>query len=420
MSDTQHSPRVAIIGGGPAGLMAAEAARDAGAQVDLFEAKGSVGRKFLIAGKGGLNLTHSEAREAFDARFGDRRAIVSTWLDDFDPPALRDWARALGVDTYVGSSGRVFPLDRKAAPLLRAWVRRLRDSGVRFHVHHRWRGWNDVGQLIFETPDGEVPRSTDTVVLALGGGSWPQLGSDGAWVPLLRDRGVDIADLQPSNCGFDVDWSEHFAQRHAGAPLKPVIASVSTAAGEQTLQGECVVTTTGLEGSLIYALSSALRDMIQTQGRATLYLDLAPGRTLERLRRDLSQARGGRTLSEHLRRHAGITGAKAGLLHEALGRNCDDMTLLATTIKRLPLVLKRPRPLGEAISTAGGVRLESLTDELMLQAGHAIPDGVFCAGEMLDWEAPTGGYLLSACFASGRRAGRAAAQWLNARDRPAV
>jgi uncharacterized flavoprotein (TIGR03862 family) len=236
---------------------------------------------------------------------------------------------------------------------------------------------------------------------------------------LLRERGVDVAELQPSNCGFDVGWSEHFAQRHAGAPLKPVVAAVSTPAGERTLQGECVVTATGLEGSLIYALSAALRDTIQSHGAATLHLDLAPGRTKEKLQRDLSLPRGGRTLSEHLRRHAGITGAKAGLLHEVLGRNCDDMALLATTIKRLPLRLVRARPLTEAISTAGGIRLEGLTQQLMLKTGTRLSDGVFFAGEMLDWEAPTGGYLLNACFASGRRAGQAAAEWLKSQpDRP--
>jgi uncharacterized flavoprotein (TIGR03862 family) len=415
MSVSRHPHRLAVIGGGPAGLMAAEAARAAGVQVDVYEAKGSVGRKFLIAGKGGLNLTHSDARDAFDARYGARRDAVSAWLDDFDAHALRDWARGLGIDTYVGSSGRVFPMDRKAAPLLRGWVRRLRESGVQFHAHHRWTGWDDDNALRFTTPEGERLVVADAVVLALGGGSWPQLGSDGAWVPLLRDRGVSVAELQASNCGFDADWSTHFAQRHAGAPIKPVVAHWTTAAGEQALQGECVATATGLEGSLVYALSPMLRDAIAADGHVTLHLDLAPGRTRERLRDALSQPRAGRSLSEHLRRHAGIDGVKAGLLYEVLGKTAgEDPARLADAIKRLPIVLKRPRPLDEAISTAGGVRMDAMDDVLMLRADGDLPAGVFCAGEMLDWEAPTGGYLLTACFASGLRAGRGAADWLAA------
>jgi len=404
--------RLAIIGGGPAGLMAAEVARAAGVDVDIYEAKGSVGRKFLIAGKGGLNLTHSERRPGFDARYGDRHGAVADWLDEFDGDAIRDWARGLGIDTYVGSSGRVFPLDRKAAPLLRGWVRRLREDGVRFHVHHRWTGWSD-GALRFETPEGERLLHAGATLLALGGGSWPQLGSDGAWVPWLRGRDIDVASLQPSNCGFDVDWSTHFASRHAGAPLKPVIAHWTDASGTgHALQGECVVTKSGVEGSLVYALSSTLRDAIARDGDATLLLDLAPGRELERLERELAKPRAGRSLSEHLRRQTGIGGVKAALLFEVLGKACgDDIALLARTIKRLPLQLQRPRPIEEAISSAGGVRLEAMDASLML---HAMP-GVFCAGEMLDWEAPTGGYLLTACFASGRRAGLGAVEWLRRR-----
>ena len=403
--------RLAIVGGGPAGLMAAEVARAAGVDVDLYEAKGSVGRKFLIAGKGGLNLTHSQPRPGFDTRYGARASEVGAWLDGFDGESLRDWARELGVDTYVGTSGRVFPMDRKAAPLLRAWIRRLRDGGVRFHVHHRWLGWRD-GRLLFETPHGDVLANADAVILALGGGSWPQLGSDGAWVPWLRERGIDVAALLPSNCGFDIGWSEHFASRHAGAPLKPVVAHwVDANGGAQSLQGECVVTATGIEGSLVYALSTMLRDRITREGSATLVLDLAPGRDATRVERELAKPRDGRSLSEHLRRQVGIEGVKAALLFEILGRDGgDDIALLARTIKRLPLRLVRPRPPAEAISSAGGVRLEAMDASLMLQA---MP-GVFCAGEMLDWEAPTGGYLLTACFASGRRAGLGAVKWLTA------
>ena len=390
--------------------MAAEVACAAGIKVHLFEAMGSVGRKFLIAGKGGLNLTHSEPRPAFDARYRERANAVGAWLDDFDADALREWARGFGVDSYVGSSGRVFPMDRKAAPLLRGWVRRLREAGVQFHVQHRWQGWDDAGALQFSTPNGESNFNVDAVVLALGGGSWPQLGSDGAWVDTLAARGIDIAPLQPANCGFDIGWSEFLAKRHAGAPLKPVIAHWRDAAGiEHALQGECVLTETGIEGSLVYAISTDLRDAITRDGETTLQLDLAPGRELERLQRDLEKPRNGRSLSEHLRRQSGIEGAKSALLHEVLDKTAlQNMSRVAAIIKRLPLRLLRPRPMAEAISTAGGVRLESLDDVLMLE--HM--PGVFCAGEMLDWEAPTGGYLLTACFASGLRAGRGAVEWL--------
>ena len=407
---------LAIIGGGPAGLMAAQVAREAGLEVDLFEAKGSVGRKFLIAGKGGLNLTHGEPRPGFDARYGERAAQVGRWLDDFDGPALRDWAAGFGVETYVGTSGRVFPMDRKAAPLLRGWVRRLREAGVRFHVQHRWTGWADDGALRFETPDGDEQRvHAQATVLALGGGSWPELGSDGAWEPWLRQAGIDVAPLQPSNCGFDVDWSEHFVARHAGAPLKPVVALWQDLQGmPHALQGECVVSAHGVEGSLVYALSATLRGLIARDGQARLELDLVPGRDLARLRADLAKPRSGRSLSEHLRRQAGITGVKAALLHEVLPRPLtDDADVLASTLKRLPLRLRRPRPMAEAISSAGGVRLEALDDALMVRARP----GVFCAGEMLDWEAPTGGYLLTACFASGLRAGRGALAYLDALPR---
>ena len=410
MTQPLPPPDVAIIGGGPAGLMAAEVARAAGLSVAVFDAKGSVGRKFLIAGKGGLNLTHAEPRPGFDARYRERQAEVAAWLDDFDGDALREWARGLGVDTYVGSSDRVFPLDRKAAPLLRGWVRRLRASGVQFHMHHRWIGWSDDGALQFETPGGASQVQPRATVLALGGGSWPQLGSDGAWVATLAGRGVDVAPLKPSNCGFDIDWTPHFVQRHAGAPLKPVVAHWTDEYGNaRQLQGECVATESGIEGSLVYALSPMLREAIERDGQATLHLDLAPGRTRERLQLDLSKPRGKRSRSEHLRRQAGIDGVKAALLHEVLApTDFDDAARVAGTIKRLPLVLRRARPMAEAISTAGGVRLEALDDALMLAS---IP-GVFCAGEMLDWEAPTGGYLLTACFASGLLAGRGAVEWL--------
>ncbi|MBE1162945.1 TIGR03862 family flavoprotein [Dyella acidiphila] len=416
-STAHHSPSLAIIGGGPAGLMAAETARAHGIEVDLYEAKGSVGRKFLIAGKGGMNLTHGEARPAFDQRYAERADAVGTWLDDFDADALRAWALGLGVDTFVGSSGRVFPRDLKAAPLLRAWVHRLRESGVRFHVHHRWLGWNDDGALRFATPTGEHRVTPSAAIFALGGGSWPQLGSDGAWQAVLAARQVDIAPLQAANCGFDIGWSEYLSTRYAGAPLKPVVAHWRDASGHgHRRQGECVLTATGIEGSLIYALSATLREAIARHGQTTLELDLAPDRSPERLQQDLAKPRGSRSLGEHLRRHTGLSGVKVALLHEVLDKpQLDDLHTLARTIKRLPLRLTQARPIAEAISSAGGVRLEGLDDALMLRA---LP-GVFCAGEMLDWEAPTGGYLLTACFASGYRAGRGAATWLARTHAPA-
>jgi uncharacterized flavoprotein (TIGR03862 family) len=403
-------PRVAIIGGGPAGLMAAEVARAAGAEAHLYDSLGSVGRKFLVAGKGGLNLTHSENTQTFVARYGERRNDVARWLQEFDAAAVREWARGLGVETFVGSSGRVFPLDLKAAPLLRGWVRRLHASGVVFHVRHRWLGWDGAGALRFAHADGEHCLRTDAVVLALGGGSWPVLGSDAAWVPLLVERGIAIAPLVPSNCGFDVRrWSEHFAQRHAGHPLKPVIVEWTAADGSSIRQqGEFVVTATGIEGSLIYAFSARLRDAIAAQGCTEIRVDLVPGRDAKRLARDLALPRGKRSLSEHLRRHAGIDGVKAGLLYETLTKEeMQNPARVAATLKSVPLTLVRPRPIDEAISSGGGVRFDALAPSLMLKK---LP-GIFCAGEMIDWEAPTGGYLLTACFASGRIAGASAAQW---------
>jgi uncharacterized flavoprotein (TIGR03862 family) len=417
MSSTPTHLSLAIIGGGPAGLMAAETARAAGASVDVFDAKGSVGRKFLIAGKGGMNLTHGEPKPDFIQRYGARAREVGEWLNDFDADDLRTWARGLGVETFVGSSGRVFPSDLKAAPLLRGWVRRLREDGVHFHVHHRWLGWSDDGALRFATPDGERLVRADAVVLAMGGGSWPELGSDGEWQAPLAARGVDVSPLVPSNCGFDIGWSEHLATRFAGTPLKPVVIHLRDKDGkEHSRQGECVITATGIEGSLIYAYSSILRDAIAAHGSTTIALDLSPDRPLERLRADLAKPRGSRSMSEHLRRHTGLTGVKAALLHEVLDREqFHDTGTLARTIKQLPLRLSQPRPIDEAISSGGGVRLEALSPQLMLTA---VP-GVFCAGEMLDWEAPTGGYLLTACFASGQRAGLGAAAWIKQSPVPA-
>ncbi|MFZ1390510.1 MAG: TIGR03862 family flavoprotein [Dokdonella sp.] len=405
-----NSKRVVVIGGGPAGLMAAESAVAHGASVDLYDRMGSVGRKFLIAGKGGLNLSHSEPLQQFVTRFGQRQHEVARWLERLGPDALRAWASGLGVETFVGSSGRVFPKDLKAAPLLRGWVRRLRANGVRFHVQQRWTGWDDTGALRLVGIAGEQRVAADAVVLALGGASWPILGSDGAWFPLLRECDFDLAPLQPSNCGFDVGWSAFLRKRFAGAPIKPVAIGWTGADDSRIYrQGEFVLTENGIEGSLVYSLSARLRDAIATTGSTTIEIDLAPGRDAARLERDLSRPRGSHSLAKHLHRHAGIDGAKAALLHEVLERDVfNDPARLAAAIKALPLCLLRPRPLDEAISSAGGVRLEALDEHLMVRN----KPGVFCAGEMLDWEAPTGGYLLTAAIASGLVAGAGAAAWL--------
>ena len=398
--------RVAIIGGGPAGLMAAEhLATVDGLQVDVFDAMPSLGRKFLMAGKGGMNITHSEALPAFIGRYGARAAEVGRMVEAFPPSALRDWIHGLGIETFVGTSGRVFPTEMKAAPLLRAWLHRLREAGVRFHVRHRWTGWDTAGQLLFSTPQGPLTVAPDACVLALGGGSWARLGSDGAWVSTLQAKAIPVAPLRPANCGFDVAWSPVFRERFAGAPVKAVIATV----GALRQQGEFNITANGIEGGLIYAVSAPLRDELIAGGAGVLSLDLAPGRDLARLTADLAKPRGRDSLSNHLRRRAGIEGVKAALLREC----CTSDTLnhpasLAAAIKALPLRVVAARPLDEAISSAGGVAFEGLNEHLMLSG---LP-GCFVAGEMLDWEAPTGGYLLTACFASGRCAALGAVRWL--------
>jgi uncharacterized flavoprotein (TIGR03862 family) len=407
------SRRAIVIGGGPAGLMAADVLAAGGVEVDLYDAMPSVGRKFLLAGKGGMNITHAEAFDAFAGRYGARRAEVMPWLDGFTPQQVRDWIHGLGIDTFVGSSGRVFPLEMKAAPLLRAWLHRLREAGVRFHMRHRWLGWRD-GALLFATPDGERLERADAVVLALGGASWARLGSDGAWVPLLQEKSVEVAPLVPMNCGFEADWSEHFASRHAGAPLTTVALAVDGVPGADGTpvfrKGQFVVTASGIEGSLVYALSAPIRDAIAAQGSATVWIDLLPDHSLARVLAEVTYPRGARSMASHLQSRLGIKGVKSGLLHECLSKEAHaDPVRLAQALKALPLVLVRPRPIDEAISSGGGVRFAS-----MAGAGgmlRALP-GVFVAGEMVDWEAPTGGYLLTACFGSGRAAGRAAREWL--------
>jgi uncharacterized flavoprotein (TIGR03862 family) len=436
---------VIVVGAGPAGLMAADVLSAAGIAVDVYDAMPSVGRKFLLAGKGGLNLTHSEPAGIFATRYGAQQAVVAPWLSEFGAAQLCDWAKGLGVDTFVGTSGRVFPTDMKAAPLLRAWLHRLRHSsaggqaakgGVKFHMRHRWVGWHGAslragqgdgsgdgdsdgetadGALVFDTPLGQVGAKADAVVLALGGGSWARLGSDGAWVPVLAACGVAVAPLLPSNCGFDVQggWSAHFATRFAGQPFKSVALSFSAAPRGKppafARKGEFVATATGVEGSLIYAASSGLRDEISACGKATFYLDLLPDVPAEKVLMEVRHPRGSRSLTSHLKSRLHLEGIKAGILHELLTKEqMNDPARLAGAIKALPIVLTAARPLDEAISSAGGVAFEGLDAQLML----ANLPGVFCAGEMLDWEAPTGGYLITACLSSGWHAGQGVIRYL--------
>ncbi|MDP1691320.1 MAG: TIGR03862 family flavoprotein [Burkholderiaceae bacterium] len=401
-----------VIGGGPAGLMAAEVLAAGGARVELFDAMPSVGRKFLLAGKGGLNLTHSEALPAFVSRYGARAPQVTQWLQALSPQALRDWAAALGIQTFVGSSGRVFPIDLKAAPLLRAWLHRLRERGVVFHMRQRWLGWDAGGALRFASAQGERRVNASVAVLALGGASWQRLGSDGAWRPWLCERGVDVAPLRPANGGFAIAWSEHLRQRHAGAPIKPVVLRFEGCQPPFERQGEFVLSDYGIEGSLVYAASASLRDAIERDGQARLTLDLLPAFDATRVLREVAHPRGSRSLASHLKSRLGLAGVKTALLHELLAREVlADPARLAAAIKALPLTVTSPRPIDEAISSAGGVRLEALDEQLMLR----VMPGVFCAGEMLDWEAPTGGYLLQASMASGRVAGQGALRWIGRR-----
>jgi uncharacterized flavoprotein (TIGR03862 family) len=406
-STARSRPLVAVIGGGPAGLMAAEALAQRGVAVEVFDAMPSVGRKFLLAGVGGMNITHSEAYPGFVARYAERQGEIDALLRGFDAQALRQWIHGLGIETFVGTSGRVFPRDMKAAPLLRAWLKRLREAGVVIHTRHRWLGWSADGALRIAYPQGELQVRADAVVLALGGGSWARLGSDGAWVALLADRGVDISPLQASNCGFEVaSWSELLKSKFAGAPLKNIALAMPGAAPRK---GEFILTAQGVEGSLVYAWSAPLREAINRDGQATLLLDLLPDRPVDKIAQALAKPRGSRSMAKHLHGQLGLDGVKAALLRELTDpATFAEPQRLAAAIKALPITLVRARPLDEAISSAGGVRFEALDEGLML-AG--LP-GVFCAGEMLDWEAPTGGYLLTACFASGLRAGHAAADWL--------
>lgn len=424
MNEEVNSLPVVVVGGGPAGLMAAEVLSAAGVAVHLFDAKPTVGRKFLLAGIGGLNLTHAEELPAFVGRYGERAPECGRWLAAFGPQAIRDWAQGLGIDTFVGSSQRVFPTDMKAAPLLRAWLHRLRHpaSGVpvRFFMRHHWDGQlqpvnNGTWDLRFQSPGSDVTVRARAVLLALGGGSWAKLGSDGRWAEPLRAQGVDVAPLRPANCGFDAavrgraGWSKHLSERFAGQPLKSVGLSVDDGAGRHfSRKGEFVLTATGIEGSLVYAASALIRDTIARDGQATVFLNLRPDLEAERVRREVAHPRGSRSLSSHLKSRLNLSAVHTALLHEVLSpEELHDTQKLAAAIQHLPITLVAARPIDEAISTAGGVRLEALDEGLML-GSHP---GVCCAGEMLDWEAPTGGYLLSACLASGRVAGEALLRW---------
>ncbi|WP_244529117.1 TIGR03862 family flavoprotein [Rhizobium sp. NFR03] len=418
---------IAIIGGGPAGLAAAEILSKTQHAVTVYDAMPTIGRKFLLAGKSGLNLTHAEPYDTFASRFGAANDRLRPALDAFSPKDVRRWAEGLGVETFVGSSGRVFPKAMKASPLLRAWRQRLETRGVTIQTRWRWVGFSDSANdhdLVFETPEGIRTIASHATVLALGGASWPRLGSDARWVPMLEAQGIAVAPFRPANCGFDVAWSEEFAARFAGAPVKSVVATSQDGRTQDgrtqdgrtqdgRTQGEFVITRHGIEGSLVYAHSAALRDRLEAEGQADFVLDLLPGRSLEALTSALEMAPRKASFSNRLRKAARIDGAKLALLREVI-RNADRLPAndLASVLKMLPIPLVRPRPIEEAISSAGGISSGAIDPSGMLR--HM--PGVFVAGEMVDWEAPTGGYLLTACFATGRHAASGLLRWMSGAD----
>ena len=415
MAPPASAQRIAVIGAGPAGLMAAEHIANAGLAVDVFDAMPSVARKFLLAGIGGMNITHAEDYDTLATRYGGAQSQLKPILDDLPPLELRAWIHALGVDTFVGTSQRVFPTDMKAAPLLRAWLHRLRSSGVIFHPRHRWTGWNNntpQDGWVFATPDGEVTHQFDAVVLALGGASWAKLGSDGRWCEPLAQMQVDIAPLKPTNCGFEIPWSDFIRERFAGTPLKNIAVSITDKNGNtEYKKGEFVLSEYGIEGSLIYAISAPLRDLIDTNGEKTaeFFLDWLPNMTVEQIINKLDQPRKGMSFSNVLRKKLNLPALTNALLKECCPTlNNNNSTDVANAIEAMPMRPQQTRPIDEAISSAGGVRFNSTNNDLMLEQ---LP-GVFVAGEMLDWEAPTGGYLLTACFATGKRAGLGVVQWL--------
>jgi uncharacterized flavoprotein (TIGR03862 family) len=400
---------VAVIGAGPAGLMAAEVLAQDGAYVTVYDAMPSAGRKFLMAGRGGLNLTHSEPLPQFLARYREATPHLKAAIEAFPPSALRDWSEALGQETFVGSSGRVFPRAFKASPLLRAWLRRLDSQGVRLVLRHRWTGWDEQGGLRFATPDGAHVVEPNATVLALGGASWLRLGSDGAWAEMLAARGVKISPLRPANSGFTVAWSDIFRDRFEGQPLKGVALTID----QHTVRGEAIVTRAGIEGGAVYALSAELREAVLRDGQATLNIALRPDAAVGELTEKLSAAKGKQSFSNFLRKAANLSPVAIGLLQEAA--KISGMSLashspadLARLIQAVPVQLSGVAPIARAISTAGGISFDELDDAFMLRR---LP-GVFAAGEMLDWEAPTGGYLLQASFATGAAAGRGALKWL--------
>lgn len=401
-----NSKRIAIVGGGPAGLIAAEILSAQNFEVTLYERKSTVGRKFLMAGRGGLNLTHSEDLSSFIQRYGSQSDILNSIIRDFPPQALRDWCEGLGEKTFIGTSGRVFPESFKASPLLKAWIGRLKEQGVTFLHNYDWQGW-DKDSLVFQTPDGVIKVKPDATLLALGGASWPRLGSDGAWAPLLKQQGVDIKPLEPANCGFLVEWSTLFKDKFAGQPLKPVAVSLK----HEKAQGEMMISEKGIEGGVIYALSSKLREEINKNGKADITLDLKPDLSLAATEERLRIPRGSKSLSPHLAKVLKLSPTAVGLLMENPERGkfaSYPSSKLAQLIKSCPLTLQAPYSIERAISTAGGVTFTSIDESFMLVKKPS----VFVAGEMLDWEAPTGGYLLQACFATGVKAAQGIASFL--------
>ena len=404
MSESEHARTAVVIGGGPAGLIAAEVLAADGLAVTVYEHKPSVGRKFLLAGRGGLNLTHSEPLDEFARRY-DARGWVAPLLVAFGPDDLRAWCASLGEETFVGSSGRVFPASFRATPLLRAWLRRLDDLGVQFATRHRWLGWDDDGAHRFATADGsEIGVHADVTVLALGGASWPRVGSDGGWVSLLEAVGVGVTSLRPANVGLAVSWSEKFAERFAGQPLKNVAITV----GEITVRGDAIVAATGLEGGPVYGIGREVRNRLEQSGSATITIDVHPDQTVARLAERLARRRPKDSVTTWLRRALGLDLVAINLLREAVGtRLPDDPDELAALVKRVPIAIGAMMPIDRAISTAGGISLDELDTDLMLRRRP----GTFVAGEMIDWEAPTGGYLLQASFSTGVVAARAASRW---------